>query len=167
MPDPRPILHINGLFLTALAVLMLIPAAVDLSIGNDDWLVFWASAVVTGFSGIALVLANRRPNMALDVKQAFLLTTVAWVLLSVFAALPFKFAKVSLSYAGSFFEAASGLTTTGSTVLVGLDTMAPGILPSRSCRFCVLAACNCCAPNPRIELTNCCRAPVKFQWPQV
>ena len=128
MPDPRPILHINGLFLTALAVLMLIPAAVDLSIGNDDWLVFWASAVVTGFSGIALVLANRRPNMALDVKQAFLLTTVAWVLLSVFSALPYKFAKVSLSYAGSFFEAASGLTTTGSTVLVGLDTMAPGIL---------------------------------------
>jgi trk system potassium uptake protein TrkH len=128
MPDLRPILHINGLFLTGLAVLMLLPAAVDLASDNDDWLVFWASAVVTGFSGIALVLANRRPNMALGVKQAFLLTTLAWVLLSVFGALPFKFAKVSLSYAGSFFEAASGLTTTGSTVLVGLDTMAPGIL---------------------------------------
>jgi trk system potassium uptake protein TrkH len=128
MPDLRPILHINGLFLTALAVLMLIPAAVDLAAGDTDWFVFWASAVVTGFFGVAMVLANRRPNMALNVKQAFLLTTLAWVLLSLFGALPFKFAKVSLSYAGSFFEAASGLTTTGSTVLVGLDTMAPGIL---------------------------------------
>ncbi|MSO97200.1 MAG: TrkH family potassium uptake protein [Rhodospirillaceae bacterium] len=128
MPDLRPILHINGLLLTGLAVLMLIPAAVDLASGNPDWFVFWASAVATGFFGIALILANRRPNMALDIKQAFLLTTLSWVLLGMFGALPFKFAKVSLSYAGSFFETVSGLTTTGSTVLVGLDTMAPGIL---------------------------------------
>ena len=128
MPDLRPILQINGLFLTGLAVLMLIPAAVDLASDNPDWLVFWASAVATGFFGMALVLANRRPNMALDIKQAFLLTTLAWILLGLFGALPFKFAKVSLSYAGSFFETVSGLTTTGSTVLVGLDTMAPGIL---------------------------------------
>jgi trk system potassium uptake protein TrkH len=128
MPDFRPILHINGLFLTALAVLMLIPAIVDLAADNPDWFVFWASAVATGFFGMALVLANRRTDMALNVKQAFLLTTSAWVLMSVFGGLPFKFAGVSLSYAGSFFEAASGLTTTGSTVLVGLDKMPPGIL---------------------------------------
>lgn len=132
MPDLRPILHINGLLLTGLAVLMLIPAIVDLTYDHTDWLVFWASSVATGFFGMALILANRRPNMTLDVKQAFLLTTMAWVVLSLFAALPFKFAKVSLSYAGSFFEAASGLTTTGSTVLVGLDKMAPGILLWRS-----------------------------------
>lgn len=128
MPDLRPILHINGILLTGLAVLMLVPAMVDLAYDDSDWLVFWASSIATGFFGIAMILANRRPNMTLNVRQAFLLTTVSWVLLSVFAALPFRFAKISLSYAGSFFEAASGLTTTGSTVLVGLDTMAPGIL---------------------------------------
>jgi trk system potassium uptake protein TrkH len=132
MPDFRPILHINGLFLTGLAVLMLIPAMVDLTSDHPDWFVFWASAVATGFFGMALVLANRRTDMALNVKQAFLLTTSAWVLLSVFGALPFKFAGVSLSYAGSFFEAASGLTTTGGTVLVGLDKMPPGILVWRA-----------------------------------
>lgn len=128
MPDLRPILHINGLLLTGLAILMLIPAAVELAAGTADWFAFWASAVTTGFFGIALILANRRPNLALDIKQAFVLTTLAWVLMSAFGGLPFKFAKVSLSYADSFFEAASGLTTTGSTVLVGLDTMATGIL---------------------------------------
>jgi trk system potassium uptake protein TrkH len=128
MPDLRPILHINGLFLTGLAILMLLPAAVDLADGNDDWLVFWSSAIVTGFCGLALILANRRPALALNVKQIFLLTTSAWFLMSIFAGLPFRFAKVSLTLGGSFFEAASGLTTTGATVLVGLDTMAPGIL---------------------------------------
>lgn len=128
MPDLRPILHLNGVLLTGLAVLMLIPAMVDLAYDDSDWLVFGASAIATGFFGIALILANRRPNMALNVRQAFLLTSVSWVMLSLFAALPFRFATISLSYAGSFFEAASGLTTTGSTVLVGLDAMAPGIL---------------------------------------
>jgi trk system potassium uptake protein TrkH len=128
MPDLRPILHINGLLLIGLAILMLIPAAADLALDDPDWFVFSASAATTGFFGMALVLSNRRPNLALDVKQAFILTTLAWILLSGFGALPFKFAKVSLTYAGSFFEAASGLTTTGSTVLVGLDQMPTGIL---------------------------------------
>ncbi len=128
MPDLRPILHINGLFLLGLAALMLLPAAVDLSANNSDWFVFWASAIVTGFCGLALILANRRASIALDIKQIFLLTTTAWFLMAIFAGLPFRFSKVSLTYGGSFFEAASGLTTTGATVLVGLDTMAPGIL---------------------------------------
>lgn len=128
MPDLRPILHINGQLLTGLAVLMLLPAAVDLAEGNDDWLVFWSSAIATGFSGIALVLANRRTTMALNLKQAFLLTTLAWVLMGLFGALPFMFAEVGVGFAGAFFEATSGLTTTGSSVLVGLDNMPPGIL---------------------------------------
>lgn len=128
MPDLRPILHIVGLLLIGLAILMLIPAAADLATDNPDWLVFWASAATTGFFGMALVLANRRPNLALDIKQAFILTTLTWIAMAAFAGLPFKFADVSLTYAGSFFEAVSGLTTTGSTVLVGLDKMSAGIL---------------------------------------
>jgi trk system potassium uptake protein len=128
MPDLRPILHINGLFLTGLAVLMLLPAAVDLAADNDDWLVFWFSAMATGFAGIALMLANRRSNMALDLKQAFLLTTLAWVFMGLFGALPFMFADVGITFADSFFEATSGLTTTGASVLTGLDKMPPGIL---------------------------------------
>jgi trk system potassium uptake protein TrkH len=107
MPDLRPILHIIGLLLIGLAILMLIPAAADLASGDPDWLVFWASAATTGFFGMAMVLANRRPDLALNIKQAFVLTTLAWVLMAAFAALPFKFAKGGLSYAGSFFEAVS------------------------------------------------------------
>ena len=128
MPDFRPILHIIGLLLTGLAVLMLVPAIVDLSVDNDDWFAFWASAIATGFFGLALTLANRPQKIVLNLQQAFLLTTMSWVMLAVFGALPFMFAEVSLGYAGAFFEATSGLTTTGASVLVGLDNMAPGIL---------------------------------------
>ncbi|MCB2106802.1 MAG: TrkH family potassium uptake protein [Rhodobacteraceae bacterium] len=128
MPDLRPIFHIVGLLLTGLAVLMLVPAAADLMTDNPDWFVFWVASVVTGFCGVALILSNRRPNMALNIKQAFVLTTVTWVALALFAALPFRFANDSLSFTGSVFEAASGLTTTGATVLTGLDAMPPGIL---------------------------------------
>jgi len=128
MPDLRPIFHIIGLLLTGFAILMFVPAIYDLALGNDDWFVFWASAMTTGFFGLAMVLANRRPRSGLTLKQAFLLTTLAWVAMGLFGALPFRFAGVSLGYAGSFFEAISGLTTTGATVLSGLDRMPPGIL---------------------------------------
>ena len=63
MPDLRPILHLNGVLLTGLAVLMLIPAMVDLAYDDSDWLVFWASAIATGFFGIALILANRAKQL--------------------------------------------------------------------------------------------------------
>ncbi len=128
MPDLRPILHINGLLLTGLAVLMLLPAIADLAVDNDDWFAFWASSIATGFFGLALTLANKQPKIVINLKQAFLLTTMAWVLMGAFGALPFMFAEASLSYAGAFFEATSGLTTTGGSVLVGLDKMPPGIL---------------------------------------
>lgn len=132
MPDFRPILHIIGILLTGLAVLMMIPAIVDLAADSNDWFAFWASAIATGFFGLALMLANKQDKIVLNLKQAFLLTTMTWVLMSLFAALPFMFAGVSLSFAGSFFEAASGLTTTGASVLVNLDKMPPGILLWRS-----------------------------------
>lgn len=128
MPDFRPILHIIGLLLTGLAILMLLPAAADLVTGEQDWIVFWASAATTGFFGIALILSNPRPRTGLTLKQGFLLTALAWPLVTLFSAVPFRFADVQLSWGGSFFEASSGLTTTGSSVLTGLDTMAAGIL---------------------------------------
>src|SRR3546814_6853209 len=57
---------------------------------------------------------------------------LSWVALSAVGALPLVFSGLGLSYADAFFEAVSGLTTTGSTVLVGLDNMPPGILLLRA-----------------------------------
>ncbi len=132
MLDIRPIILINGILLSFLGVAMLLPAMVDLAVGHPDWKVFFAAACTTLFAGGGLALTNRGYRGGLSVQQAFLLTTSAWVFSTAFAALPFMFSEFKLSYTDAFFEAMSGLTTTGSTVMSGLDTAPPGILMWRA-----------------------------------
>ncbi len=107
---------------------MLLPAMVDLAVGNPDWQVFLIASSATVFFGLALCLTNLGSKSALGLKEAFVLTTLAWIVMVAFAALPFVFSDLGLSYTDSFFESMSGLTTTGSTILVGLDSVPPGIL---------------------------------------
>ena len=57
-----------------------------------------------------------------------MLTSGAWLALTAFAALPFAFSGLGLSYTDAFFEAMSGLTTTGATIITELDEAPPGIL---------------------------------------
>ncbi|WND03614.1 TrkH family potassium uptake protein [Temperatibacter marinus] len=128
MIDLRPILYAIGILVIFLGFGMLIPALVDVFMGNPDWLTFVSSAFVTLFVGAAFYLANKGTEQALNLKQAFLMTTALWVVLPFFAAFPLAFSELNLSFTDAYFEAMSGLTTTGSTVLTGLDSMPPGIL---------------------------------------
>lgn len=128
MMDFRPILLILGILLATLAVGMCIPAIVDAAVGNPDWQVFAVSAGLTLFVGVSLTLTSSRGRIHLNVRQAFVMTSLSWVVLTVFAALPFVFSELKLSYTDAFFEAMSGITTTGSTVITGLDDAPPGIL---------------------------------------
>jgi trk system potassium uptake protein TrkH len=126
--DFRPILFILGILLTTLSIAMVLPALVDVAAGNLDWQVFLASAGLTLFIGVSLILTTRGGEMRIGIREAFVLTTTSWLGLTVFAALPFVFAGLNLSFADAFFEAMSGITTTGSTVIIGLDSAPPGIL---------------------------------------
>lgn len=126
--DYRPIFFIVGILLAMLGAAMLIPAAVDAAARNPDWLVFLASAFPTLFVGGALVLMNRSRFRSVGVRQAFVLTTMSWIVVAAFAALPLMFSDLDLTYTDAFFEAMSGITTTGSTVVTGLDSATPGIL---------------------------------------
>ena len=128
MIDFRSIFLVVGILLTTLAVAMVLPAIADLVVGNPEWQVFAAAAGLTLFIGIALILANRTGKVRLTIRQAFLLTTVSWLVIAAFAALPFAFSGLGLSFTDAFFESMSGITTTGSTVIVGLDNAPPGIL---------------------------------------
>ncbi len=132
MSDWKPVFYVLGYMLIALAVAMAVPTLADAAVGNSDWRNFAASAAVTLAIGGLLVTANRATNTRVGVRQAFVLTTLAWTAMSAFAALPFVFSNIKLDYADAFFEAISGLTTTGSTILVGLDSQPPGILLWRS-----------------------------------
>jgi len=124
----RPILFINGLLLIILSLGMIAPLLADLIAGNPDWQVFLASSALTFVFGSLLTVSQAGSVRSITIKQAFLLTTSSWMMLALFAALPLRFSNLGLDITDAFFEAMSGLTTTGSTVLSGLDTMAPGIL---------------------------------------
>lgn len=132
MLDLRPVLYINGLMLAVLGVGMTVPALIDYSFANPDWQVFMAASATSLFVAGALIFANRGAYDRLTTRQAFILTVSAWLILPTFGALPFAYSALQVDYAGAYFEAMSGLTTTGATVLVGLDTAPPGILMWRA-----------------------------------
>ncbi len=128
----RPLSLVIGSMLVALGASMTIPALIDFAAGNKDWGGFLLSAALTAFAGLALALAGRAPAgqtlSSIDLRQAFLLTSLSWLLISFFAALPFLLVAVDLTVHDAVFEAVSGFTTTGSTVLANLDTTNPGTL---------------------------------------
>jgi trk system potassium uptake protein TrkH len=126
--DHRPILLVIGFLLSILALGMMVPAFVDYAHDNPDWLVFLMSGALTLFIGVLLILANRAAQLRFTLRQAFLMTTLSWIVLPGFAAIPFLLADPDISYTDAFFEAMSGITTTGSTVMTGLDLMPPGLL---------------------------------------
>lgn len=127
--DPAPVLRTVGIVLCILALAMVPSMLADLAVGNPDWQVFLASAALTAFVGVNLVVMHgaARPH-GLAAREAFLLTTLVWLVTAAFASLPLAFAGLGLSAADAFFEAMSGLTTTGATVIVGLDDAPPGLL---------------------------------------
>ncbi len=129
----QPILFTIGFFLTTLAGMMVIPAVTDWWVGNYNWLGFSISALITGFVGLLMTFSNRPSGkVILSVRETFLLTAVTWVSVSLFAALPFMLSNSTISHTDSFFEAISGLTTTGATVIQGLDFASHGVLLWRS-----------------------------------
>lgn len=132
MPSVRPVVYVVGLMLCVLGLAMLIPMAVDLAAGNADWPSFLGGSLITLFAGGLMIAGAGRPDGALRRRQAFLLTASVWCALPVFGALPFLFAHADLDLTDTIFEAVSGITTTGATVMVGLDNEAPGILLWRS-----------------------------------
>jgi len=126
--DFRPVFYIIGVLLVALAGAMLVPALVDLSLDNPDWQSFAMGSAVTLVIAILLLLTNRSEFHNLSLRQAFLLTPLAWLVIAIFGALPLYYGQLGLSYTDAFFEAMSGITTTGATILEGLDGMPPGVL---------------------------------------
>jgi len=121
-----------GILLLIVGVAELIPAVLDYNAGHSNAYDFLGCAIVSIFFGGALVISNRARQYNLNLKQTFMLTTLSWLCISIFAALPLYFSDLSLSFVDAFFESVSGVTTTGSTVLSGLDEMSRGILLWRS-----------------------------------
>lgn len=130
MLDPRPVGYIIGLLVAAMGGMMLFPLALDYMSDDPHWLAFAQSALITVLSGllVALACANGAPRgQGLSLQQSFMLTAGVWVALPLFGALPFMLGAPSVGLTDAMFESVSGMTTTGTTVFVGLDALPLGV----------------------------------------
>lgn len=116
-----------GLMLAGFSAAYLLPIAAALLAGDGTVLPFIAAALLTGGAGLALAGATRARARELKPRDGFLLVTLSWVVISALAAVPLILLLPRLSFTDAFFEAMSGLTTTGATILTGLDSLPPSI----------------------------------------
>jgi len=124
----RPVVFVLGILVSVLSVAMIIPAIVDALAGHSDWQVFSVAAGTALFIGVSMMLTSRAKWTNFSLREAFIMTNLAWLVVAIFGALPFAFSELELSVTDAFFESMSGVTTTGATVIVGLDYAPPGIL---------------------------------------
>ena len=128
----RTLAFINGIFLITLAVSMLVPVGTLLVFEQTRGInAFLWSSLITFVAGIALVAQGRPQEGQLRPRDMYMLTVSSWVMVSIFAALPFVFAEHA-SITDAYFESMSGITATGATIFTGLDSMSPGTLIWRS-----------------------------------
>ena len=128
MFDARPIFYVIGLLVVALGGTMILPLFLDLWNGDANWRAFGLAALVTAIIGGAAALYGRGADRKLNIQQTFILTTGVWLVLPIFSALPFIFGAPHVGVTDAFFEAMSGMTTTGATVLNGLEDLPRGTL---------------------------------------
>lgn len=117
-----------GLLLLINGGMMILPAVLEIIHHGPDAGAFIGCACFSFFIGGLFVLNGRGYTRTLSIRQAYMLVTMSWVVMGLFSANPLYFSSLSLSYTDAVFEAVSGITTTGSTVLTGLDTMSHGVL---------------------------------------
>jgi trk system potassium uptake protein TrkH len=122
-----PVLNVLGLVILIFSFTMLVPLATALFARDAAQLAFDESFGFTLVAGIALWLAGRRWRRELKVRDGFLLVLLVWTGLPAFATLPFLIYAPEMGFTDAYFETISALTTTGATVMSGLDTLPPSL----------------------------------------
>src|SRR5690606_2147385 len=111
---------------------MLVPAFIDVYYGHPDSEIFFLSAFVTGGLSLAAAAATRAGPPPCNKRMGFLAVNIPWLSACVTGASPLWLSSLKLTFAQAFFESVSAISTTGSTVIVGLDQAPPGVLMWRS-----------------------------------
>lgn len=122
-----PIIHVLGLVVLIFAFALLVPVAAALYFDDAAQTAYDEAFVITFMSGLLMWLATQHKKRELQIKDGFLLVALVWAGLPAFATLPFLIYFPDLSFTDAYFEAVSGMTTTGSTIFTGLDAMPPSI----------------------------------------
>jgi len=119
--------HVLGLMLAVFGLAYVLPFVSAIITRDGTAWDFAIAAAVTSGVGLLVAAATRHRARELKPRDGFLLVTLGWLLAPVSATIPFLLALPGLSFTDAFFEAMSGITTTGSTVLTSLDSLPPSI----------------------------------------
>ncbi len=128
----RPIFFVCGVLAIIMAGLLLAPTLYGYLTQDREYRAFALAACITLAGGVVLILSGRQERFNLTSRQLYLLTSMSWMLLSLTGALPLILIDHPLTFSDAVFEAVSGITTTGSTVLSGLHSLPETILLWRS-----------------------------------
>lgn len=125
----RVILRILGLLLMLFSLTMLPPTLISLWFRDGVWSAFISGIAISVATGLLLYLPNRRSQKELRIRDGFIIAVMFWAVLALFGSLPLMlFGEGSLSVTDAVFESFSGLTTTGATVITGIDFLPESIL---------------------------------------
>lgn len=113
----RMLLKVLGWLLLIEGGFMLIPMCVGLGYGESDWTDYLAGALITLGAGMFMTRGIHARNTRMARREGFLLTACVWVVFSLFGLIPFMLSMPGVSFTDAFFEAMSGFTTTGASVL--------------------------------------------------
>jgi trk system potassium uptake protein len=121
------VLNVLSVVIMAFALCMVFPLACSFLLGDNAQAAYDEAIVLTALAGALLWAATKKKRRELQPRDGFLLVALVWTVLPAFATLPLLFYLPQLSFTNAYFEAVSGLTTTGATVLSGLDALPPSI----------------------------------------
>ena len=127
MSNYKTVFFTLGVLQIILGVSMIIPIIIQVIYSQIDSS-FIGAGIITIVFGILFFLSNLDHDKKLNLQQAFLLTALSWLSIAIFGSLPFIFSNLELSVTDAFFESMSGITTTGSTIIINLNESPKAIL---------------------------------------
>ena len=128
----RPIIYVCGILGLIMTALMLCVSAAAWIWRDPELPIFLTSAAIMATLGTAMVALCRGSQFSLVSRQLYLLTSASWLMMSLGGALPLFLSHHDVAFTDAWFEAVSGITTTGSTVFSGLELLPPSLLLWRS-----------------------------------
>ncbi len=121
------LLRVMGWLLMIEGAFMLFPLVACLIYGERDFVAFTIASVTTIAIGASMTFFIKTERSDMAKREGFLLTALVWIVFSVFGMLPFIFSSTPLSISDAFFEAMSGFTTTGASVMSSVEHMSHGL----------------------------------------
>ena len=127
MATNKTVFFLIGILLIVLGASMLGPYALQVILREGSHS-FISASFVTIFIGVLFILANLEKEFKLNLRQTFLFSSLAWVMVALFGSLPFVLSTQNFTFSEAFFESMSGITTTGATIISDLDSSPKSIL---------------------------------------